>query len=474
MSAIHLRCDEAVARTSPEERDCNPREGRAILAVTILGSAMTFIDGSVVNIVLPELRRALPASPGQAQWVVEAYMLFLASLLLVGGALGDRWGRRRVFVLGTVIFAAASAACGLAGNAWTLIVSRGIQGIGAALLVPGSLALISSNFSRERRGRAIGTWASVTSIAAGAGPVVGAWLVELLSWRWIFFINLPAATAIVLIARWRVPESEVRRASGPVDWPGAVLATAGLLALVLGLTEAGTRGFGDPLVFGCLVAGAASLAAFLRIEATRQSPMVPLAIFRSPTFSGVNLLTLFLYAGLSAIMFVLPFNLIDVRHFSLVQASSALLPFVLVMFAVSRWAGGLLDRYGARLPLTVGPTMAAVGFVLFASLRAPGYVSGVLPAVMVLSLGMGITVAPLTATVMSSAGEENAGVASGINNAVSRVATLISVACVGLVVSDGRFGAGLPQVAWMAAGLAVIGALCAATFVERKGGTRPA
>jgi EmrB/QacA subfamily drug resistance transporter len=474
MSVTHLPGERALVAASPSTRDCNPREGRAILAVTILGSAMTFIDGSVVNVVLPELRRALGASPAQAQWVVEAYMLFLASLLLVGGALGDRWGRRRVFVMGTLIFAAASAGCGLAVNAWMLIAARGVQGVGAALLVPGSLALISTNFTRERRGRAIGTWASVTSIAGGAGPVLGAWLVEILSWRSIFFINLPAAAAIVVIALWRVPESDVQPAGAPLDWPGAMLATVGLFAIVLGLTEAGPRGLGNALVLGSLLAGVAALAAFLAIEASREMPMVNLAMFRSRTFTGVNLLTLFLYAGLGAMMFVLPFNLIEVRHYSLIQASSALLPFVVMMFALSRWAGGLLDRVGPRLPLTVGPALAAGGFVLFAWLDAPGYVRGVLPAVLVMSLGIGITVAPLTATVMSSAGENNAGVASAINNAVSRVATLLAVACLGLIVSDGRFGSGLPRVAAMAAGLAVIGAACAAALVSREEPARPA
>ncbi|HUR93546.1 MAG TPA: MFS transporter [Gemmatimonadales bacterium] len=472
-SATHPPHDGASASAAPGERDCSAREGRAILAVTILGSAMTFIDGSVVNVVLPELRRALDTSPAQAQWVVEAYMLFLASLLLVGGALGDRWGRRRVFVLGTMIFAAASAACGLAANAWMLIAARAVQGIGAALLVPGSLALISTNFSSERRGRAIGTWASVTSIAGGAGPVVGAWLVELLSWRWIFFINLPAAAAIVAIAWWRVPESDVRPTAAPLDWPGALLVTGGLFAIVLGLTEAGTRGAGHPLTLGSLLAGVAALAGFIVFEGRSRTPMVHLAMFRSRTFTGVNLLTLFLYAGLGAMMFTLPFNLIEVRHYSLVQASSSLLPFVVVMFGLSRWAGGLMDRYGPRLPLTVGPSLAAAGFLLFAWLDAPDYVSGVLPAVLVLSLGMGITVAPLTAAVMSSAGERDAGVASGINNAVSRVATLLSVACLGLVVSGRGFGAGLPRVALMGAGLAAIGALCAALLVGGRESARP-
>jgi EmrB/QacA subfamily drug resistance transporter len=427
---------------------------------------MTFIDGSIVNVVLPILRKALEASAAEAQWVVEAYMLFLASLILLGGSLGDRWGRRRVFVAGTAVFATASAACGAARAGWELIAARGAQGVGAALLVPGSLALISANFSRERRGRAIGTWASFTSIAAGLGPVLGAWLVERLSWRWIFWLNLPIAAAIVFIARSRVPESRAASSSAPLDVSGAILVTAGLFGVVLGLTEAGARGFSDRLVVISLAAGTAALLVFLAVESSKPHPMVPLGLFRSPTFSGTNLLTLLLYAGLGGTMFVLPFNLIEVRRFTVVQASAALLPFVVVMFGISRNAGSMADRYGPRPSLTAGPLIAAVGFLLLGHLTAPGYWSGVFPAVLVMSLGMGITVAPLTATVMASAAEDAAGLASGINNAVSRVATLLAVAVVGVLV-EGGFGRGLPRVATLASVLAALGGASAAVLVRR-------
>jgi EmrB/QacA subfamily drug resistance transporter len=465
MTVMHLRCDEALARSAPDAPQCAPTAAGAVLAVTILGSSMTFIDGSVVNVVLPVLRSSLSASAAEVQWVVEAYLLFLASLLLVGGALGDRWGRRRVFVVGTVLFAAASAACGAARSGGQLIAARGVQGIGAAMLVPGSLALISANFSKERRGRAIGTWASFTSIAAGVGPIVGASLAEAFSWRWIFFLNIPIATAIVLVSTRRVPESRAKGSAAPLDWLGAALATAGLFGVVFGLIEAGTRGLTDGYVLAGLVAGALALTAFVVVEARSRAPMVPPSLFRSPSFSGANLLTLLLYAALGATMFVLPSNLIDVRGYSLVQTSAALLPFVVVMFGLSRWAGGLMDRHGARLPLTLGPTIAAAGFWLFSVSSDPEYWTGVFPAVLVMSVGMGITVAPLTATVMASAGEGAAGLASGINNAVSRVASLLSVAVVGVLVG-GKFGPGLPQIALLAAGLAALSAISAAILIR--------
>jgi EmrB/QacA subfamily drug resistance transporter len=465
MTVMHPRCDEALARSSPDVAQCAPTAAGAVLAVTILGSSMTFIDGSVVNVVLPVLRSSLSASAADVQWVVEAYMLFLASLLLAGGALGDRWGRRRVFVVGTVVFAAASAACGAAGTGGQLIAARGVQGIGAAMLVPGSLALISANFSKERRGRAIGTWASFTSIASGIGPIVGAWLAETLSWRWIFFLNIPIAAAIVLVSTRRVPESRAKGSPAPLDWLGLVLATAGLFGVVFGLIEAGTRGLADGHVLAGLSTGALALTAFVVVEVRSRNPMVPPSLFRSASFSGANLLTLFLYAALGATMFVLPSNLIDVRGYSLVQASAALLPFVVVMFGLSRWAGGLMDRHGARLPLRLGPSIAAAGFWLFSASSDPEYWTGVFPAVLVVSLGMGITVAPLTATVMASAGEGAAGLASGINNAVSRIASLLSVAVVGVLVG-GKFGAGLPQIALLAAGLAALSAISAAILIR--------
>lgn len=445
---------------------------RAVLASAIIGSSMTFVDGTVVNVTLPVLRRSLGASVAQIQWVVEGYMLFLASLILVGGALGDRWGRRRVFSAGVVVFALASAWCGLASDAPHLIAARGVQGIGASLLVPGSLALISASFSRERRGRAIGTWAAWTSIAAGIGPLVGGWLVEHLSWRWIFLLNLPFAAAVLALARARVPESRDETITGRIDWPGALLVTAGLFALVYGLIRGGAEGLGSGVVVASILGGVATLAGFAWLETHTQRPMVPPVLFRSRGFTGANLLTVCLYAGMSAIMFVLPFHLIQRRGYSVVQAAAAMLPFVAVMFTLSRWAGGLLDRHGAKLPLTLGPAVAAAGMWLFVPLAGRGnYWSEIFPAVFVMSLGMAVAVAPLTATVMTSVNEAHAGLASGVNNAVSRVATLLAVAVVGLVAGE-RLAEGLDRVAWLSAGLALAGAAAAGVLVPAEAAGR--
>jgi len=445
---------------------------RAVLASAIIGSSMTFVDGTVVNVTLPVLRRSLGASVAQIQWVVEGYMLFLASLILVGGALGDRWGRRRVFSAGVVVFALASAWCGLASDAAHLIAARGVQGIGASLLVPGSLALISASFSRERRGRAIGTWAAWTSIAAGIGPLVGGWLVEHLSWRWIFLLNLPFAAAVLALARARVPESRDETITGRIDWPGALLVTAGLFALVYGLIRGGAEGLGSGVVVASILGGVATLAGFAWLETHTQRPMVPPVLFRSRGFTGANLLAVCLYAGMSAIMFVLPFHLIQRRGYSVVQAAAAMLPFVAVMFTLSRWAGGLLDRHGAKLPLTLGPAVAAAGMWLFVPLAGRGsYWSEIFPAVFVMSLGMAVAVAPLTATVMTSVNEAHAGLASGVNNAVSRVATLLAVAVVGLVAGE-RLAEGLDRVAWLSAGLALAGAAAAGVLVPAEAAGR--
>jgi len=439
---------------------------RAALISAILGSSMVFIDGTVVNVALPILRQKLGATVAEAQWIVESYMLFLASLLLVGGTLGDRWGRRFTFVLGTVIFAAASAACGVATSVLFLIVARGVQGIGAALLVPGSLALISARYSKETRGRAIGTWAAFTSMAAGIGPIIGGWLVQEISWRWVFYINIPLAALVIAIVR-KVPESRNEQESAGIDWIGAALVTAGLFGLVYGLVEAGSKGFSDIRVISALALGTAALVAFIIEERRCPHPMVPLSFFRSRAFTGVNVLTLFLYCGMSATMFVLPFNLIEVHGYSVVEAASAFLPFVIGMFLLSRWAGGLLDKYGARLPLTVGPTVAAAGFLLFARSLEGSYWLSVFPAVIVMSVGMAICVAPLTATVMMSVDESRAGLASGINNAVSRLASLLAVAIVGVVVA-GPIETGLARVAWMSAALAIAAGGSAMVMIDKR------
>jgi EmrB/QacA subfamily drug resistance transporter len=410
-----------------------------VLAATILGSSITFIDGTVVNVALPVLQRDLDAGITGVQWVVEAYALLLSALILVGGSLGDRWGRRRIFTIGVVVFAAASAACGLSQTIGQLIAARAVQGVGAAMLVPGSLAIISASFSPAKRGRAIGTWSGFTAIAAGVGPVFGGWLIERFTWHWIFLINLPIAAAVVVMTMWHVPESRDERAAEHLDVWGALTATLGLGGVVYGLIEAGNRGFYDPVIIGSLLGGAGLVIAFVLIEHARgQKAMMPLDLFRSRTFTGANLLTLFLYAALSALMFFLPFDLIAIHGYSTTAAGAALLPFVITMFLLSRWAGALIGRYGARLPLMIGPSVTAVGFALF-MLPGPGdggYWGNFFPAIMVMSLGMSTTVAPLSTAVMSALDQRHAGIASGINNAVSRTAGLLAIAVLGLVMSS--------------------------------------
>ncbi|MGK6311186.1 MFS transporter [Variovorax sp. DT-64] len=428
--------DNALIRHGCEATPCPPRSKPWVLAAAIIGSSMAFIDGTVVNVALPAIQRELNATAFQAQWVVESYALFLAALLLVGGALGDLFGRRRIFAIGVVLFALASVGCALSGTVQQLILARAVQGIGGALLVPGSLALISANFAQKERGRAIGTWSGASGITAAIGPVLGGFLVDHYSWTWAFLVNVPMALAVLWIVWRHVPESRGSSAGSGLDAWGAVLATAALGGIVYAFIEAPTQGWGSAAVMAALAIGIASSVVFVMVEQRAESPMLPLSLLRIGNFAGANLLTLLLYAALGGGLYFFPLNLIQVQGYSATAAGAALLPFILIMFVLSGWAGQLVDRFGPRLPLVVGPSIAAAGFALFA---VPGvgasYWTAFFPAVVVLGCGMTITVAPLTTTVMNAVGPEAAGIASGVNNAVSRAASVLAIAVFGVVMA---------------------------------------
>jgi EmrB/QacA subfamily drug resistance transporter len=449
-------CADGVIAATPLAGDCAARAKPFVLAASIVASSMAMIDGVVVDVALPVMGSELAASMAVMQWVVNAYVLVTAALNLIGGAAGDRFGRRRVFMSGVVVFALGSAWCGIAGGLPELLAARVLQGAGGAMMIPTSLAVIGATFDEDERGKAIGTWAGATAIAGALAPVLGGWLTDTLGWRTIFFINLPCAAIVLLIAARHMPESADARAAPVLDWPGAVLVTLGLAAVAFALIEAGARGWRDPAVLGAAAAGIVLIYAFVRVEAASAAAMVPLALFRQRTFTGVNLLTLLLYAGLGGAFFFLPFALIRLHGYAAAAAGAAFLPFPLIMTALSRWSGGLIDRFGARKPLIVGPAIAAAGFALFARAGLDGsYWSDVFPPMVVLGVGMAVSVAPLTTAVINAVPSGNVGVASGINNAVADIATLLAVglfgaagvAVFGITLDAGLAGASLPAAA---------------------------
>jgi EmrB/QacA subfamily drug resistance transporter len=441
-------CDAGVIRGTPAfPTALSQKRKRLTLAATILGSSMALIDGSVVNIALPAIQQALHADAASTQWIVNAYLLVLGALVLVGGSAADLYGRRRIFLLGIAVFTAASIACGLAPDITALVVSRAVQGFGAALLTPASLAMLGATFDEHERSHAIGIWAGAGALTAAAGPVLGGWLVDQVSWRAIFLLNVPLAIAAAGLAIFFACESRDDKAKR-LDWIGAVAVAIGLAAITWGLGAIPASGFRDKTVLGALGVGVAFLLSFVAIEARfHERAMMPLSLYRSRNFSGTNVLTLMLYFALGGALYYLPFGLIRLGGYSATQAGAALLPFALIMGFGSSFAGTLSDRFGPRLSLTAGPLIAACGLVLLAFADfGESYWPGVFPAICVFAVGMTITVPPLTSTVMASVGEARAGIASGVNNAVARVAGLFAVAALGAVLfaSFSHHLAGLP------------------------------
>ena len=414
---------------------CAPENGKWVLVATILGSALAFMDGSVVNVALPALQAAFHATGGGIQWVVQGYALFGAALLLLGGAIGDHYGRRRAYVWGVVLFALASAGCAASFSLRQLVAARAVQGVGAALLIPQSLSILSASFSGEERGRAIGTWSAWTSVFAAVGPVLGGWLLQVWSWRLIFLLNLPLALLVLLLAP-RIPESRGKTQS--LDWLGAALATTGFAAIIYALSFAPEIGWRNLRVMASLVGGGLLLAAFLWSQAGRANAMMPLSLFRIPRFLAANLLTFLLYGALYGALFVIPFYVIQVRHYSPAEAGAVFLPLVAMMFFFSARVGAKAAKVGERRLLAGGALCAGAGFCLLAALSGRGgYWRSLLPGVLLLGVGVTLAVAPLTTAVMSSVDKIQTGIASAVNNALSRLAGLVSVSVLVFVLAHG-------------------------------------
>lgn len=414
----------------------NSSKGNWVMASAILASSMAFIDGTALNVVLPALQKNLKATGSDLFWILNAYLLMLASLILIGGALGDKLGRKRVFMVGITIFIAGSAACGFASNVTSLVLFRLLQGIGGALMIPGSLSLISSSIDEKQRGKAIGTWSAFTTVVTMGGPILGGALADVGLWRYIFFINVPIGLATLIMLWFRVTEiKDDEHSNQKLDFSGAFIIVLALAALTFGFLRIPDVGFSNPQSFGSLTAGLILMVLFIRIECKSQNPMMPLSLFANANFSGANLLTFFLYAGLGAGMLFLSLNLVQVQGYSQLQSGLTFLPFTVLMVVIARFAGKLADKYGARPFLIAGPSVAGAGLLLLSFVEqttGPGaYWITFFPGVLVFGLGMSFTVAPLTTAVMGAVNDHFSGTASGINNAISRIANVFANAIFG-------------------------------------------
>jgi EmrB/QacA subfamily drug resistance transporter len=449
--------------------------GRWVVAATVLGSGMAMLDATVVGIALPSINRDLGGGVDTLQWIVTGYTLTLAAFLLLGGALGDRYGRRKVFSTGIVWFAVLSAVCGLAPQSGLLVAGRVAQGIGGALLTPASLAILQASFRAEDRARAIGAWSGLTGVASAAGPLVGGWLIAVGSWRWVFAINLPVAAVVLVVTARHVPESRDPEGGGRVDLPGALLAAAFLAGLTYGLIEGPQRGWSSPTVVGALVLAVVAGPVFIVVELRRAHPMLPLGLFRSRQFSGANAVTFAVYGGLGGALFLLPVALQIVKGYSPLESGLALLPVTLVMLVFSARSGQLSARIGPRLQMTAGPVVVGAGLALLSRATQPGtYLTAVLPGVLALAVGLAITVAPLTATAMGAAPAEHSGIASAVNNVVARTAGLLAVALLPLMagitgasaLAPGPLASGFRTAMLISAAAAGAGAVVAALTIR--------
>lgn len=471
-------CDSGIAAAARLQQNRHPR---ATLAATILGSSLAFIDGSVVNVALPALGLDFAASPAELSWTINAYLLPLGALILLGGGAGDHFGRRRLFQIGLVVFTVSSILCAAALTLPWLLVGRGLQGIGAALLMPNSLAILGASFDGEARGRAIGLWAAIGALAGALAPLIGGWLVDTGGWRTIFLLNLPVAAAAGFLAWKFVPESKEAHRSGSLDWAGAVLATLALGVLTWALTAASESAASFAFLSTAAVVGVALLAAFLWVEAKRgERAIMPFALFATPTFVGLTLLTFFLYASLGGLLVLLPYLLISVGNYSAVAAGAAMLPLPILIGVASPMMGRITARWGGRLLLTIGSAIVAAGLALFVRVGpdAINYWTDILPATVIVAIGMGISVAPLTSTVMASVSPDHVGTASGFNSAVARIGGLIATALLGFVFAQQSTAdeliSGFRIAALIGAACAVAAACCALLLIRRPSQHAPA